>query len=121
MTMIWKRTDNIGAAKIHAQLHAGIGQHFVFVKRNVNGVAKKRLVYAHARIFEQQEVKLMDVECVQLVRAVFDDPILHVSLLYGNVRDTGSWVECLRRFSVNGDEKSCRTVGIIGIEQLLGE
>ena len=78
--------DGIRIAKIHPQSHAWIYQHVVLVIRNIHGIAEKRLIRWPSQIIEQQEMQLMNVERVQFVRPVLDDPIFYRSLLRDDVR-----------------------------------
>ena len=72
---------------------------------HVDRVAQKRLVYRHAVPFHQHEMDLMDVKRVQFLRPVFDDPVLHVSLLRDDVGhfDVGSNTSGV--WPVHGDEE----------------
>ena len=84
--MVYKRTDGIRVAKIHPQFHAGIFEGSAIVVRNIDGIAEKRLVHTPPFMVDQHEVQLMDVECVQLVRTVLDDPIFNRSLSRDDIR-----------------------------------
>src|SRR5579872_6061915 len=66
--------DDVWIAKIHAQPHARILQRPAVVVGDVDGIAQERLVHSDAGPIAELEVKLMNVEVVQLHAAVFDDP-----------------------------------------------
>jgi hypothetical protein len=73
-------------AKIHSHSNAGILERLAIVIRDVDGIAKKRLVYRPSEVIEQHEVQLMDMKGVQLVGSVLDNPVLYGSLLGDDVR-----------------------------------
>jgi glycine cleavage system regulatory protein len=81
-----KVAQRIRIPKIHPQADAGIFKSFAVVIRDVNGIAKKRLVHSLAAVVEQHEMQLMNMECMQVVGPVLDDPILYCSLLR-NIRN----------------------------------
>ena len=86
VAVIHECADRVGIAKIHAQPHARILERAAVEVRDVHGIAQERLVDRHARPVEQQKMQLMDVEGVQLGRAVLDDPVLDVALADHDVR-----------------------------------
>jgi hypothetical protein len=64
-------------------------------------------------------MKLMNVEVVQLHRAVFDDPILDLALLDDDVGGSRGGIERRRRLPVHGDVEGAGAGRIIRIVELL--
>jgi hypothetical protein len=60
-------------------------------------------------------MKLVNVERVSLPRAVFDDPILHRSLMHGDVGLLEVHIEYLGLRAVAGDEVLNRALRIVWI------
>ncbi len=60
--MVYKVTHRIRIAKVHPQSDGGIFKSFAIVVRDVDGIAKKRLVHRLAAVIQQHEVQLMNVE-----------------------------------------------------------
>jgi len=87
MAVIYEGADGIGVTEIQPYFNAGVLKRLSVIKRNINSVAQERLVYRSAGKIEEQEVHLVDMESVQLSGAVFDDPVLHVSLFHYDVWD----------------------------------
>ncbi len=83
--MVNKVANRVRITKIHPKCDAGKCESFVVVVRDVDGIAKKRLVYGLAAIFKQHEMQLVNMECVKFAGTVFDDPVLNCSLLHNNV------------------------------------
>ncbi len=85
--MVRKCPDNIRAAKINANPNTGIAKQSAVIVGHVNRIPHKILVHLPAHVFKQQKMQLMDMEGVQLARAVFNDPVFDRSLL--GPRDSG--------------------------------
>src|SRR5580765_8348385 len=118
VAMVGKCADGFGIAEIHSEADAWILQSSAVEVRDVYGVAKKRFVHSYAGPGEQQKMQLMNMECVELLRAVFDDPVFHVALLHDDVGYAGCWVESDRRLAVHGDEEGGCAVRIVWVVQL---
>src|ERR1700678_800871 len=121
MEMKYKVANYIRITKIHSQSNARIFKSLAVVVRNVDSVAKKRLVHSRAAVIEQQEVQLVNMERMKFAGPVFDDPILHRSLLRDNVWDPGFRIELCWRLALDSYVKFCCTRWIIRIEKSLGE
>ena len=117
--MINESTHRIRIAKIHAQLDARIYQHVVFVIRHVNGIPEKWLVHWLSKVIEQQEVQLMNMEGVQFVGPILDDPIFHGSLLRDNVRQARMRIEQSGFLTIYRDVKLSRAIRVVRIGQFL--
>lgn len=117
--MVDERADDVRIAKIHAKPHAGIAQHPAVVVGDIHGIAQERLVDGKAGPFTQLEVQLVDMEIVQLRRAVLDDPILDVALPRDDIGRVRLRIERLRRFPVGTQKELGRTVRVIRIFRLL--
>ena len=89
--------------------------------RHVDRVAQKWLVDGHTRPIDQQEMDLVDVEGVQFVRAVLDDPVLHVALLDDDLGAVGRRIEGRGCLAVDGEVEVVALLGLLGSVQLLGE
>src|SRR5271154_1571296 len=116
MAVIHEGPNGIRVTEIQPYFNAGILKRFTVIEGNINGVAEERLIYRLAEKIEEQKMHLMDVKCVQLGGAVFDDPILHVSLLHNNVWNIGARIEWRRDLSIYGEVKGGCTVGVVRIE-----
>ena len=80
MAVVEKRADDLGIAKIHAELDAGKLRAGAVPVRDIDGVAQEGLVERDAVPFLEHEMDLMDMEGVQFARAIFDDPVLDIAL-----------------------------------------
>ena len=63
----------------------------------------------------------MDVECVQFGGAILDDPVFHVALLDDDIRHARSGSKGVGVLAFDGEVKGRGAVGIVRVEQLLGE
>ena len=113
--MVHEGADDIRIAKIHAQSNAGIFQGSTVVIGNIHSVAEKGLIHRSTHIVEQQKMELVDVEGVQFIRTILDDPIFHSALLHNDVGDTRIRIKRLRCLTINGDIKLCRACRIVWI------
>lgn len=109
--MIDEGSDGAGLAKIHAQLHARIHWAVSIPVRDVDCVSEVGLVHRNSIPFQQLKMQLVDVEVVQLLRAVFNDPVFDVALPYDNVGIGRVRIERCRGFSLDRQKK---TVGLFG-------
>ena len=116
--MVNKVANRVRITKIHPKCDAGKCESFVVVIRDVDGVAKKGLVYGLAAIFQQDEMQLMDMECVKFAGAVFDDPVLDGSLLHNNVGNARFWIELHGGLAIDREVKLGCAVGIVGLKKL---
>src|SRR5271168_943349 len=116
--MIDERANGVWISKIHAQPNAGVLKRFSVEVGDVNGVSEVGFVNGLAEKVDEHEMELMNVEGVELGRAIFDDPVFDVPLLCDDVGNIGSGIERDRSLAVEGEEKSCGAVGIVGIEEL---
>src|ERR1700683_1488160 len=64
MTVIDKRTDAIGVAEVHANLHTWVDRRLPVPERNVDRIAQKWLVDRQPEPLHQHEMDLVDVKCV---------------------------------------------------------
>ncbi len=103
--MVEEGSRNLWITEIHTQANARVGQRVTVVIRHVYGIAEKVFVHRSSHVFEQQEMQLMDVKSMQLIRAVFDDPIFHGALLRHNIRHARTHVKHLRFLSIHGQVK----------------
>ena len=81
MTVIGKDPNDVGIAKIHTHSNTWVGQRAPSEVWDVHGIAKEVLVHVAFHVLEQQEMKLMDMECMEFARAVLDDPIFDGALV----------------------------------------
>src|SRR5208282_555698 len=64
---------------------------------------------------------LMDVEGVQLARAIFDDPVFDVALGDDDVWDGVCWIEKFSLLAFYGGVKISAAVGVFWIVRVFGE
>src|SRR5579872_1103988 len=119
MAVVDKCADSIWIAEVHTEAHAGVGWAFPIPEWNVDCVTQKRLVYRDAKKFLEKEMKLMNVEGVQFLGAILNDPVLDVSLMHDDIRGEVVGIERLRRLAVDGDHENRGTLRIIRIGRLL--
>src|SRR5271169_6625063 len=86
MAVINERADRVWIAEVHSQLHAWICSALAVPIGDIDRIAQERLIQWHAVPFHKHEMDLMDMERVEFLRPVFDDPVLDVSLLYLDIR-----------------------------------
>ena len=83
--MVNEVTDGIRVTEIHAQSDAGISESSAVEIGDVHGIAKEWLVRRSTRVIDQHEMQLMNVECVEFIRTILDDPIFDRPLLRNDV------------------------------------
>src|SRR6476620_4836480 len=115
MAVIDESSHDLRVTKIHAQAHAGILRAEAIPVGNVDGVTQEWLVEWNLVPFRQQKMDLVNVECVELLRAVLDHPIFHVALLHRNVRSDRVWIEYFLLLAFHGDVELGGTVWIFGV------
>src|SRR5215467_2611207 len=102
MAVVDKRPHGVGIAKIHTKAYARIGKRAVREVGHTDRVTKEWFAYGHTQVVDQHEMKLMDVESVQLGGPVLDDPVFHSAALHDDVRYPGGGVELRRLLPING-------------------
>src|SRR5580658_6941900 len=119
--MVDKGSHGVRIAEINWDSNGRVGECMAVVIRYVDGVAEEAFMDWFAEVIEQQEVQLMNMECVELIGTVFDDPVLNGSLQGDDIRDAGAHVEHLGFFSVYGQIKLHRAGGVVRHGQFFGE
>ena len=84
VAVIDEGANDVRIAKIHAQLHAGIGSAAT-PEGQIDGVANGWIVHRLAVDFEHLEMNLMDVEDVIFERCIFDHPVLDRARMHNDV------------------------------------
>ena len=79
VAVIEKRPHDVGIAKIHAQLHAGIRTRAIPI-RQIDRVAQCAVIHRLAIDLQHAEVDLVNVEDVIFLRPILNRPILHRAL-----------------------------------------
>src|SRR5580693_9415043 len=103
VAVIDEGADDVRVAEIHPQTYARVSEPPAVVEGDVDRIAQKRLVHLKSGPFAQLEMHLVDMEIVQLHRAVLDDPILHVPLLDDDLRDVRSRIKPHRCLAIQRD------------------
>ena|SRR5580692_6897728 len=115
MAVIDESADDVGISEIHAELYARKCWAGAIPEGDVHYVTQERLVDRGAVNFSQQKMDLMDVESVQLLRAILDDPVFYVTQLHGHIGRGGCRIVGSGFLSVNGEHENRGTVGIVGV------
>src|SRR5277367_4884705 len=110
VAMVGESTDDIGIAEIQSQFNAWIFRILAIPETDADGIAKIGFVYSIAVTFQNDEVALMYVEGMQLLAAVFDRPILYITLVDTDVGCGGRWIIGRRNLAFLGNEKNRRSV-----------
>jgi len=84
--MVRERANYVRISKIHSQRNARIGTALSIAKRHVNRISEKGIIHRNPERLRVEKMDLMNVEGVQFIRTILDDPILDVALLDHNVR-----------------------------------
>ena len=121
VAVVDERADDVGIAKIHAQPHAGIGQHPAVEVGDVHGIAQEGFVDGNSGPLAQLKVELVDMEIVQLHRAVLDDPVFDVTLPDDDIRSVGLRIERLWRLAVGREKKFGGAIGVARVLLLFGK
>src|SRR5271154_5768165 len=114
MAVVDESAHRIWIAKIHSQRDAWIRGAFSIPIGDVYGVAQKCVIYRSSVPADKKEMNLVNVKIVQLVRAVFDRPVLDITLVDDDIR-RGMWVINFWLLAIDSDEEKCGAVWILGV------
>src|ERR1022692_180841 len=103
VAMIGERSDGIRVAEIHAQLHTRVLRSLAVPVSDIDGVSQERFVERNAVPLHEHEMQLMNVERVQFLRPVLDDPVLDIALAHHDVGGLGIRVEYLWLPAIDGN------------------
>ena len=68
-----------------------------------------------------KKVQLMNVKDMRFLGAVFDGPVLNLSLMNGHTRLTGVGIKHDRRVAFLGNKEKSRALEIVGMQDFLGK
>src|ERR1700693_4421824 len=118
MTVIEESADQFWIAKIHPQLYRWILGGLAVIERDIDGVTQEGFVHRNSKPFHHKEMNLMNVEGMQFIGAVFDDPVLNLALLYDDVWNIRRRIERYGGLAVDGDVKRHGTIWVVRILKL---
>ena len=119
--MVRKCSHDVGIAKVHTYANTGVAKQPAIVVWDIDRISQKILMYLSALIFKQQKMQLMNMEGVEFLGTIFNNPILDCSLLGHYIRDCRVHIEHFWRLTFFGQIKLNRTGRVIRIGQLLRE
>src|SRR5580704_86628 len=64
---------------------------------------------------------LVNVKIMHFLRAIFDDPVLDVTLMHDDIGNGRMWIEGRRRLAFDGEVELSGTVRVPGIVEFFGK